>query len=285
MPNSGALPLEAGIPTLARTLEDAGFDSLWVSDHIVMPREIRSRYPFAADGRPTWPSETPYVDALVALALIAAVTERPVIGTAVLVLPLRQPVVAAKQLASIDVASGGRLCLGIGAGWLREEFEALNVPFHSRGTRFEEWAALLRRCWTGQPEPFEGAHYTLPPGILCLPTPRHEIPILVGGHAERSLRRAGAIGSGWLAHQSIDAIDADEIIRGREMMAEAAGAAGRDAEALKVVLRVINTAGRTDELARRLPELVRAGVDEVIVDVDWQAGDPRSELERLRAAA
>ena len=104
VPNSGPWPLEPGIVTMARAAEAAGFDSLWVSDHIVLPETIGSRYPFAADGRATWPSETPYVDALVALALMAAVTERPTLGTAVLVLPLRHPVLFAKQAASIDVA-------------------------------------------------------------------------------------------------------------------------------------------------------------------------------------
>ena len=119
LPNSGPLPLTLGIPAMARRLEEAGFASLWVSDHIVLPGSIDSRYPFAEDGRATWPTDTPYLDALVALALAAAATERATLGTAVLVLPLRQPVVFAKQAASIDVASGGRLRLGVGAGWLR----------------------------------------------------------------------------------------------------------------------------------------------------------------------
>src|SRR3954453_5625601 len=118
VPNSGPLPETIGIATMGRTLEAGGFESLWVSDHIVMPAAIESRYPFAADGRATWSTDTPYIDALVALALPAAATERGTIGTAVLVVPLRQPVVAAKQLASLDAASGGRLRLGVGAGWL-----------------------------------------------------------------------------------------------------------------------------------------------------------------------
>ena len=119
VPNSGPWPSELGIPAMARTAEAAGFDSLWVSDHIVLPETIESHYPFAADGRATGPTDTPYVAALVALALMAAATERPTLGTAVLVLPLRHPVVFAKQAASIDVASGGRLRLGVGAGWLQ----------------------------------------------------------------------------------------------------------------------------------------------------------------------
>src|SRR5262245_40690240 len=102
VPNSGPLVARLGIPEMARTLEQAGFESLWVADHVVLPAEIRSRYPFAADGRATWSTSVAYIDAVVALALVAGATERATIGTAVLVLPLRNPVVLAKQAASLD---------------------------------------------------------------------------------------------------------------------------------------------------------------------------------------
>jgi probable F420-dependent oxidoreductase len=284
VPNSGPLPAEIGIPEMARVLEAAGFASLWVSDHVIMPERFSSRYPFAADGRANWPSDTPYFDALVALALIAAVTERATFGPAVLVLPLRHPVVLAKQAASLDVAAGGRLRLGIGAGWLGEEFEALNVPFADRGSRFEEWVALLRDCWTGRPAPFVGEHYELPPGVICVPTPAHEIPLLVGGHSKISLRRAGALADGWLGQQSLNALDAGEIAAARDAQRAAARSAGRDEEALQIVLRIVDAAGRSDELAQHLPELARAGVDEVIVDVAWDGGDPAADYARLAGA-
>ncbi len=281
--NSGPLPLERGIPELARALEDAGFDSVWVSDHIVLPGRIESHYPFAADGRATWPSDTPYLDALIALALAAAVTRRVELGIAVLVLPLRQPVVAAKQLASIDAASGGRLQLGVGAGWLREEFAALNVPFATRGARLEEWIELLRACWTGAPPAHDGAAYRLPADVLCLPTPVRRVPILVGGHSPKALGRAGTIGDGWLGQQPLGGLDTAEIAAARGTVAAAATLAGRDPEELRVVLRIVESAGRSAELASRLPELEAAGVDEVIVDVDWTNDDPAGELERLTA--
>ena len=284
VPNSGPYPTQIGIGEMARVLEAAGFESLWVSDHVVMPESFAARYPFAADGRATWPSDTPYFDALVALALIAAATERATFGTAVLVLPLRHPVVLAKQAASLDVVSGGRLRLGIGAGWLEEEFEALNVPFADRGSRFEEWVALLRDCWTGRPGAFSGVHYDLPPGVLSVPRPAHEIPLLVGGHSKPALRRAGALADGWLGHQSLNALDPDEIAAARDAQRRAAHAAGRDEEALEIVLRIVDSAGRSDELAPQLAELARAGVDEVIVDVDWDGGDPAEDYARLAGA-
>jgi probable F420-dependent oxidoreductase len=253
LPNSG--PLSSEIPATAVTLERAGFDSLWVADHIVMPETIRSRYPFAPDGRATWPTDTPYVDALIALALAAAVTTRVRLGTAALVLPQRNPVQLAKQLASIDVASGGRLELGVGAGWLAEEFAALNVPFARRGERMDEWIAILRECWTGRTDERAGEFYDLPAGTLCMPTPG-EIPILIGGHSPAALRRAGR-NDGWLAQQDAGQLDPAALrFDGR------------------IVLRIVGSLGREDLVAERLAEFEH--VDEVIVDV------PVDDAERVR---
>jgi probable F420-dependent oxidoreductase len=271
VPNSGPLPLEPGIPTMATRLEEAGFSSLWVSDHIVFPETTDSAYPFAADRRPTWSFEIPYFDALVSLALIAAVTEKVTIGTSVLVLPLRHPVAFAKQAASIDVASGGRLRVGVGAGWLREEFDALNVPFEDRGGRLVEWLEIARDCWTGRPRAHASDRYTLPPGVLCLPKPVREIPLLMGGHSPAALRRAGRHTGGWLAQQSLDGLDPAELRAGAAAMREAAAAAGRDADACELVLRLVDSGGRADEVAAAIPGLADAGVDEIIVNVDWEA--------------
>ncbi len=285
VPNSGPLPEALGLAAMARTLEDAGFESLWVSDHIVMPAAIRSRYPFRADGRTIWSSDTPYVDALIALALIAGATERARLGTAVLVLPLRNPVELAKQAASIDVASGGRLELGVGAGWLREEFDALNVPFATRGARLEEWMAIARGCWSGRPAARRSKHFDLPADVVCLPTPAHDIPFLVGGHSAAALDRAGRLGDGWLPQQSAPTLAAGVIAAGAAEMRSAATAIGRDPAGLRVVLRIVDSAGRSDLVARALPTLADAGVDEVVVDVAWEDADPVADASRLRDAA
>ena len=162
VPNSGPLPADRGIAPMAAELEAAGFESLWVSDHIVMPRHIESRYPFAADGKATWPSDTPYFDAMIALAVIATATRHAVLGTAVLVLPLRHPVELAKQAASIDVLSDGRLALGVGAGWMAEEFDALDVPFGSRGRRLVEWVEILGHAGAANPSRSRVSFTTFP---------------------------------------------------------------------------------------------------------------------------
>jgi probable F420-dependent oxidoreductase len=269
VPNSGPLPVVRGIAAMAAELEGAGFESLWVSDHIVMPRQIESRYPFAADGKATWPTDTPYFDAMIALAVIATATRRPAIGTAVLVLPLRPPVILAKQAASIDVLSGGRLVLGVGAGWLAEEFEALDVPFGSRGQRFTEWLQLLRACWTGEPGPFSGEHYRLPEGVLVLPAPGHDIPVLVGGDSGPALSRAATVADGWLAHQSAAAIDFEALRAGVETVRLNAKRAGRAPGELWTTVRIIDSSKRPQVVADALPRLRDIGVDEVVVDTDW----------------
>jgi probable F420-dependent oxidoreductase len=283
VPNSGPLPLELGVPAMAARLEAAGFESLWVSDHIVLPTSIDSNYPFAADGRATWPSTTPYLDALIALALMAASTKRATLGTAVLVLPLRHPVVFAKQAASIDIASGGRLRLGVGAGWLQQEFEALGVPFEGRGGRLVEWMEIARDCWTGTPAARSSERFTLPAGVLCLPTPAQPIPFLMGGHSPAALRRAGRLAAGWLAQQSLSELDPDALAEGTRAMRAAAQEAGRDPAELSVVLRLVESAGRADEIAAALPALAGAGVDEVVVNVDWEDEDAAGQYSRMKS--
>jgi probable F420-dependent oxidoreductase len=286
VPNSGPLPTERGMAEMAMELEGAGFESLWVSDHIVMPRRIESRYPFAADGKPTWPFDTPYFDAIVALASIATVTKTAALGTAVLVLPVRHPVVLAKQLASVDALSGGRLVLGVGAGWLAEEFDALGAPFSSRGKRFVEWLQLLRACWTGEPGPFEGEHYRLPEPVFCEPAPRRRVPVLVGGHSAVALARAATLGDGWVAHQSARALDLEEVSAGTEKMRLVAQEAGRDPSELWTVLRVIDSALLLEQVAEMAPRFRDVGVDEVVVDIDWgKPGSAAETLGRLKMAA
>ena len=255
-------------------------------DHIVLPETIDSRYPFAEDGRATWSTDTPYFDALIALALIAEATERATIGTAVLVLPLRQPVVFAKQAASIDVASGGRLALGVGAGWLEEEFDALNVPYAGRGQRLDEWIALTRACWTGSPAPSTSDLYDLPAGVLCLPRPAHDVPLLIGGHSKVALRRAGRAGDGWLAQQALPELDPAEL-RSRDRDDARRG----NARPVATRHRSRSCCGsssppaRSEELAPRLRELAAAGVDEIIIDVSLENGEAPTSAPALQEAA
>ncbi len=284
LPHTGPVD-PSSIPERARRLERAGFDSLWVSDHVVMPGVIGSRYPFAADGVATWATNQPWTEALVALAAAAAVTTRVRLGTAVLVLPQRNPMLVAKQVGSLDAISGGRVELGVGAGWLREEFVALAADFDARGRRTEEWIALLRECWTGRPAAHDGPGYHLEPGTVMLPKPIGRVPILVGGHSPAALRRAGQFGDGWLAQQAVPRIDPRELGREIATVHAAAAAVGRDAADLKVILRLVESAGREQQVAEHLGDFSAAGVDEIVVDVDPFVGDPVLVHGTLRAAA
>jgi probable F420-dependent oxidoreductase len=274
LPNSGVLPLSLGVPRMAGELEASGFASLWVSDHVVMPRTVRSRYPYADDGIATWATDDPWYDSIVALAMAAAVTHAVELGTAVLVLPQRQPVVLAKQLASLDRLADGRVVLGVGSGWLAEEFAALATPFESRGRRTDEWIDLLRACWNGRPPAFDGEHYQLPADVVCEPTPARRIPILVGGMAPPALRRARERGDGWLAIQQAEALD----------VATHDAAADQLDGVARRVLRIVGSTGRADEIAAALPALAAAGITDVVVDVDWEGDVPAQAAVLLTAA-
>lgn len=287
LPHTGAAATGAAVRAAAVALEDAGFDSLWVSDHVVLPDAVASAYPFAADGVARWATDVAYLEALLTLTTAAAVTRRVRLGTAVLVLPQRQPVLLAKQAASLDALSDGRLELGVGTGWLREEFAALGVPFDRRGRLTSAAIGVLRDCWTGRPpgrpDGWAPGEHALPDGLLVLPAPARPIPLLVGGHSPAALRRAGTLGDGWLAQQSAPDLDPAALAREVGEVRRHAAEAGRDPARLRVVLRVADSAGRCADVAARAADLRAAGVDEVVVDTDPH-GDPAADCAVLRAA-
>jgi probable F420-dependent oxidoreductase len=257
---------------MAQELEEAGFDSIWISDHIVFPVETTSRYPFAADGKPTWPFDAPYLEPMVLLGAITSTTRRATIGTSVVIAPMRNPVLLAKQAATVDVMSGGRLVLGVGAGWLREEFEALDADFERRGAILDEWIDIARACWTGRAGPHHGRHYTIPTEIHCEPAPRGALPVLIGGMSRHALRRAGAVADGWLGQYAIETISDDEVKGAVDQMKREAADAGRTDAELHSVVRITGATGKPEAVAARLPALAKAGATEVVVDVDWSDG-------------
>ncbi|QXW01332.1 TIGR03619 family F420-dependent LLM class oxidoreductase [Rhodococcus globerulus] len=276
VPTRGTESVDPGIQILAQNAENAGFDLMIIPDHIVMRTETNSWFPFAADGVPAWDPRAPWIDAIVSLALCAAVTNRIEFGTGVLVLPQREPVILAKQLATIDAACCGRLFVGVGAGWLAEEYEALNVPFEGRGQRMDEWIALLRNLWSGEPSAFNGEHYSLPDGVLTYPTPPGRLPILVGGMSPAAIRRA-ASADGWFALQHTDALDVDRIRSGVKSLRRV-----RHDTANRVVLRAV---GDLDPLLPMIGEFQCAGVTDLVIDADLtDMNTAQDALERMRQA-
>lgn len=181
---------------IARAAESAGFGGIVVSDHVIQPGTLETPYPYTEDGKPRWPPGTPWPDPLVAVGAMAAVTERIRFLTSVLVLPLRHPVLAAKSVATAAVLSGGRLTLGVGAGWMREEFAALGQPFETRGRRLAEAIEILRALLAGGLVEHHGEFYDFDP-IEMHPVPKTSVPIYGGGVSDAALRRAATLCDGW----------------------------------------------------------------------------------------
>ena len=222
------------IIAFARRVEALGYDSLWVSDHVVIPWRIASRYPYNASGDFPLPPTGDFLEPLTALALVAGVTDRIALGTSVLVLPHRHPVLAAKMLATLDHLAPGRVICGAGVGWMREEIELLGAPYARRGAWSDEAIRVMRACWTEERAAFSGEFFRFEP-VGCRPRPaRGTIPIWIGGHTERAFRRVVELGDGWHAAFPTHADLGHALSRLRDACAKA----GRDPATLTVSARM-----------------------------------------------
>ncbi|MBM3346372.1 MAG: TIGR03619 family F420-dependent LLM class oxidoreductase [Betaproteobacteria bacterium] len=227
--NCERLPLAEGVGTMAAVAEKFGYDSVWVADHVVIPSDLTMDAAHAANNEFLHKQNA---DALMSLAYVAGMTRRVRLGTSVMVLPLRNPLLAAKMLATLDDLSGGRAILGAGIGWMAEEFGRLQAPaFNKRGKVADEWIRIMRTCWTARRPEFAGEHYAFGP-IHFSPQPKQPIPIWVGGNSEAALRRAGRLGDGWLGTR----VGAAEIAPALAHIRAAAEAAGRDPAKLTIAV-------------------------------------------------
>src|SRR5262245_39852766 len=212
-----------------RRMQALGSDSLWAGDHVAIPHEIQSRYPYSDTGAFPLPPEASFLEPLTTLALVAAVTERVRLGTTVLVLPHRHPVLTAKMLATLDHLSGGRVILGAGVGWMREEVELLGAPFDRRVAWTDEASRIIRARWTGTAA-HRGEFFAFDE-ISVMPRPaRGTIPIWIGGHTGPALRRVVALGDGW--HAAFPTVPALE--EGLRRLREECGRQGRRFEDLAI---------------------------------------------------
>jgi len=182
---------------LAPVAEAAGFDQISLSDHVFYPDKLDSSYPYTDSGRPLFPPETQWPDVWVTTGALAAVTERIRFSTHVYVLPVRNPFVVAKAVGTAAWLSGDRVLLGVGAGWMREEFIQLEQPFERRGARMEEQIEVLRTLWRGGMVEHHGEFYDFD-RLEMAPVPSRPVPILIGGHSDAALRRAARVGDGWM---------------------------------------------------------------------------------------
>ncbi len=256
---------------LGRIAEAAGIESLWAVEHVVVPSGYESRYPYSSSGRMPGGEDFPIPDPLVWSSWVAASTDTLKLATGVLILPQRHPLVTAKEVATLDRLSGGRTMLGVGVGWLREEFEALGVPFERRGRRVDEYVDVIRRLWEEDETAYDGEFVSFPP-VKSFPKPvQPRVPVVVGGHSDAAARRAGRLGDGFFPARG-----SPERLEELFGIARAAAAdAGRDPDAIE-----LTAGGATDpEAIRRLEDL---GVDRVVISPPgFDLDGLRDELDRF----
>ncbi len=244
---------------LARAAEEAGYDSMVVPDSIAYPRQADSVYPFNPDGTREFLEDKPFVEPFSLIPALGAVTERLRFVTFVLKLPVRNPVLVAKQATSTAVLTDNRLLLGVGISPWREDYELLGVPWERRGRRMDESVAILRGLSAGGYFEHHGEIYDVP-AIKLSPVPSEPLPILIGGHGEAALRRAATVGDGWL-HGGGDPADLPGLLR---RLAQLRRQAGREVERFET--HVISMDAFTVSGIERLAE---QGVTDVIVGFRW----------------
>lgn len=273
LPGRGPLASLDVVLKLAEKADALRFDSLFVTDHVVMPvSSAKSVYPYTTSGQFPGGLAQDYLEPLALLSHLAHATSRTRLGISVLVVPYRNPLLAAKMLATADVLSKGRVILGAGVGWLREEFEALGAPpFEERGRVTEDYIRLMRTAWTTDPVSFEGKYYSIR-DVHVLPKPVQQggIPVWIGGHTGAALRRAATIGDGWhpIAMRPPALLGPDEYAAKVEEIHGWARRAGRDPKSITLTIRVpMEVRGKSAKAAAGDRPPFQGTADEVAADI------------------
>lgn len=299
LPTRGPTATRDGVLTLAREGERLGLHSAMIADHVVFPVTSESAYPYTLDRK--HPGGGDALETFSILGVVAGATEKLRLVTSVLVLPYRNPVLTAKMVASLDVLSGGRFTLGVGVGWLKEEFEALASPdFDKRGAVTDEWLAIFKQLWTTSPASFNGKFYSYA-DIRAEPFPlqKPHPPIWVGGHSPAALRRTARHGDGWHPVGAIAAspLPPDEMRAHLATLKRLTEAEGRDFSALTISYKapLYDTAvpdrdgtqrsfsGSAAEIADDIRSFAAIGVHELIFDFRGQS--TTESVERLQRFA
>ncbi len=256
----GATALE-----VCKRAEAAGFESLWGGEHVILPSTIESKYPYTADGKIPAEPETPIPDPLIWLAFAAAAVPKLRLGTCILIVPQRNPLVLAKELATLDTLSGGRVELGLGVGWLKEEFDALGVPWERRGARNDEYIAAMRALWAGPHAEFHGEFVDFPP-VTCSPRPVNgSIPIIVGGDTDAAIARVARLADGYFPGEG----DPTRLAALIGKVRKAAERAGRDPSSIEINAMFGQQMSDPIAGAQQMAEL---GVDRAMVPAFFFAG-------------
>ena len=260
---------------IARVAESVGFESVWGGEHVVMPDAIASPYPYSADGKVPAEPDTLIPDPLIWLAYVAAVAPTLRLGTCILILPQRNPLVLAKEIATLDRLCGGRVELGIGVGWMEEEFDALGIPWAHRGARNDEYVEAMRALWAGPHAEYHGEFVNFP-RVTCSPRPTQaRVPILVGGDSPAAIRRAARLADGYFPGEGQPERLGDLIGRVKRAAAEF----GRDPGDISITAMLSQQMGDPRAGVERFAAI---GVDRVMVPAFAFAGPGGPErLERF----
>ena len=252
--NAGRYVYPANAIELVQAGEAAGFESAWTVDHVVVPEGYKSAYPYSDDGKMAGgKNDMAIPDPLIWMAYVAAGTSKINLATGILIVPQRNPVVAAKQIATLDLMSGGRVLLGIGVGWLEEEFNAIGVPFGDRGQRTDDYIYAMQELWATDHSTYE-SEFTKFTAVNSQPKPvNRTIPFIVGGHSKAAARRAGRLGDGFFHARGAS----PELI---DLARRTAEEHGRDPDAIEI------TASLPEDLDT-IPELAACGVTRLLVPV------------------
>ncbi|MCH7669635.1 MAG: LLM class F420-dependent oxidoreductase [Acidobacteria bacterium] len=265
--NTGPYAEPAAAINMAIAAEAAGFESVWTVEHIVWPETYASTYPYHPSGK--MPGDATIPDSLTWLTWVGARTSTLRLGTGILLVPERNPLVLAKQVATLDHLSGGRFELGIGVGWLKEEFEALGIPFERRGARTDEYIAAMRVLWAGDDSSFNG-EFTSFTNVTSRPHPvTGSVPIVVGGHTDVAARRAGRLGDGFFPGKGTP----DDFARLMSVARESAERADRDPGAIQMSLPM----PLSRDPRPGIEALIEIGADRIMVPSFYLWGDDPAE--------
>ncbi|HUR70805.1 MAG TPA: LLM class F420-dependent oxidoreductase [Candidatus Limnocylindrales bacterium] len=281
LPASSATVASEELIRFAQRAEALNFSLLTVADHVIVPTNISVPYPYTVDGK--YPGTGFHLETLVTMSFLAGATQRIRFATSVMILPYRNPIVTAKMLASLDVLSGGRVIVGVGVGWMKEEFENLQAPdYAARGRVTDEYIGAFRELWTADRPTFKGRFVNFS-DLIFLPKPvQKTIPIWIGGHSKAALKRAGELGDGWHPIGGVPTIPLEpaDITKDLVTVSEHAVKAGRDPKTIHVALkgslfdkekkiadRRRRFMGGAEEIANDIREYAAAGVNTMIFDV------------------
>ena len=283
LPASTATVKAEELVRFAQQAEALGFYCLTVADHVIVPKDISVPYPYTVDGK--YPGTGYHLETLMTMGYLAGATKRIRFVTSVMILPYRNPIVTAKMLASLDVLSGGRVIVGAGVGWMKEEFETIRTePFEERGKVTDEYIAAYRELWTSDHPTFSGKYCNFS-NIVFLPKPVQKpgIPIWIGGHSKQAIRRAARLGDGWHPIGGVPTIplEPEDVAKDMSMLRDFAEKAGRDPKKIRVALKGSlfdrekqiapgkrrRFIGNSEEIASDIRAYREVGVDTMIFDV------------------